>query len=215
MTATANQIITQAKKWLGLRESTGSHKVIIDTYNSHKPRARGYKLKYTDAWCAGYVSAVAIACKATDIIPTEVSCPKMIDLCKKKGIFIENENRVPALGDIVFYDWQDNGKGDNKGASDHVGICISVDTKNKTFEVIEGNYNNKVGIRELKINGKYLRGFAVPKYSKVSAAKKSNAEIAKEVIKGKWGNGSARKKKLEKAGYNYSEIQKIVNTYYK
>lgn len=41
--------------------------------------------------------------------------------------------------------------------------------------------------------------------------KKSNEEIAREVIAGKWGNGAVRKNKLTKAGYNPSEIQKIVN----
>ena len=41
--------------------------------------------------------------------------------------------------------------------------------------------------------------------------KKSNEQIAKEVIEGKWGNGKDRKKKIEAAGYNYNEIQKIVN----
>lgn len=44
---------------------------------------------------------------------------------------------------------------------------------------------------------------------------KSNAEIAKEVMAGKWGNGDARKKALEAAGYNYAavqaEVQKLVN----
>lgn len=42
-------------------------------------------------------------------------------------------------------------------------------------------------------------------------AKKSNEEIAQEVIKGLWGNGAARKKRLTDAGYNYSVIQAIVN----
>lgn len=41
--------------------------------------------------------------------------------------------------------------------------------------------------------------------------KKSNEEIANEVIAGKWGNGDARKSALQNAGYNYSEIQSIVN----
>jgi len=41
--------------------------------------------------------------------------------------------------------------------------------------------------------------------------KKSVAEIAKEVVNGNWGNGDERKKKLEAAGYNYSEVQKEVN----
>lgn len=36
--------------------------------------------------------------------------------------------------------------------------------------------------------------------------------IAKEVIAGKWGNGTTRKTKLEKAGYNYSKVQAKVNS---
>lgn len=41
--------------------------------------------------------------------------------------------------------------------------------------------------------------------------KKSNEEMANEVIAGKWGNGDERKKKLEASGYDYNAIQKIVN----
>ena len=47
--------------------------------------------------------------------------------------------------------------------------------------------------------------------AKPIATKKSVTEIAKEVIAGKWGNGTDRKTKLEKAGYNYNEVQKKVN----
>lgn len=42
-------------------------------------------------------------------------------------------------------------------------------------------------------------------------SKKSNEEIAREVILGKWGNGYARKTRLTKAGYDYKKIQSIVN----
>lgn len=41
--------------------------------------------------------------------------------------------------------------------------------------------------------------------------KKSNEEIAKEVIRGDWGNGADRKARLEAAGYDYDTIQGIVN----
>lgn len=44
-----------------------------------------------------------------------------------------------------------------------------------------------------------------------SPQKKTNEEIAKEVIQGKWGNGQARKDVLTKAGYNYNTIQSIVD----
>lgn len=40
---------------------------------------------------------------------------------------------------------------------------------------------------------------------------KSNLEIAKEVLEGKFGNGAERRKKLTEAGYNYDDIQGIVN----
>lgn len=44
-----------------------------------------------------------------------------------------------------------------------------------------------------------------------TAAKKSVTEIAKEVIAGKWGNGSERKQKITQAGYDYSAVQAEVN----
>ena len=40
---------------------------------------------------------------------------------------------------------------------------------------------------------------------------KSIEEIAKEVIDGKWGNGTERKQRLTEAGYNYDEVQAKVN----
>ena len=45
----------------------------------------------------------------------------------------------------------------------------------------------------------------------VYPAKKSVDEVAREVIQGKWGNGSERKNRLTAAGYNYNEVQKRVN----
>ena len=45
--------------------------------------------------------------------------------------------------------------------------------------------------------------------------KKSNEEIAQEVLKGLWGNSITRKKLLTMAGYDYKAIQKIVNASYK
>ena len=46
---------------------------------------------------------------------------------------------------------------------------------------------------------------------KTTTPTKSITEVAKEVLAGKWGNGDNRKKKLEAAGYNYSQVQAKVN----
>lgn len=158
----ARKVVEQAQAWIDRKERNGSHQEIIDIYNAHKPLARGYKVKYTDAWCATFVSAVAIKLGYTDIIPTECGCEKMIALLKAKGAWVEDENRTPKAGDIIFYDWEDNGKGDNKGYADHVGIVESVDGSKIT--VIEGNYNDSVARRTIEVNGKYIRGYGVPKY---------------------------------------------------
>lgn len=45
-------------------------------------------------------------------------------------------------------------------------------------------------------------------------SKKSNEDVAVEVVRGEWGNGAERMKRLEEAGYNYRAVQAIVNTYY-
>lgn len=161
------KLVDTAVSYLGCKESNGSHKKIIDLYNSHKPLARGYKVKYTDAWCSTYASAIAIACGFTDIIPTECGCQKHIELFQKLGSWKENDTFIPSPGDYVFYDWQDSGAGDNRGAADHVGIIVSVSGDN--IKVIEGNMSNSVGYRTLKVNGKYIRGYGVPKYADKAA----------------------------------------------
>lgn len=159
-------VVNTAKSFLGCKESDGSHKKIIDLYNSHKPWARGYKVKYTDEWCSTFASAVAIKVGITDIFPTECGCEKHIGLFKDKGSWMEKDNYIPGLGDAVFYDWQDGANyatEDNTGRADHIGIVIEV--SNSHITVIEGNMNNAVGTRKITINGRYIRGFGVPKYA--------------------------------------------------
>lgn len=47
--------------------------------------------------------------------------------------------------------------------------------------------------------------------AKLQANEKTVSQLAQEVIAGKWGNGAERKNRLEQAGYNYTEIQNLVN----
>lgn len=157
------KVVSIAQSYLGCKESDGSHKKIIDLYNSHKPLARGYAMKYTDAWCSTFASAVAIAAGLTDIIPTECGCEKHIQLFKKLGSWQENDAYIPSPGDYVFYDWDDSGAGDCTGSADHVGIVEKV--SGQTITVIEGNYSDSVKRRTITVNGRYIRGYGVPKYS--------------------------------------------------
>lgn len=171
-----NHVVVTAEQWLGCKESDGSHKKIIDLYNSHKPLARSYPVKYTDEWCATYVSAVAIASGMTDIMPTECSCSKMVELYKKKDGWQEADSYVPKVGDLVMYDWADTGSGDNKGNPDHVGIVAYI--SGNSMKIIEGNKSDSVAYRALSVNGKYIRGYCLPDYaSKASGAKVEQPKV--------------------------------------
>ena len=212
---TRNRFVSQARAWLGKNETDGTHREIIDIYNGHKPLARGYAVKYTDSWCATFVSATAIVAECTDIIPTECSCQQMISLFKEMGCWVEDDTHIPLPGDIVFYDWQDSGKGDNTGWSDHVGTVERV--SGDYMVVIEGNYKDGVGRRSIQVNGRYIRGYGVPKFDaeviskEETTIKKSVDEIAKEVIAGLWKSGEERKKMLTEKGYDYEKVRITVN----
>ena len=181
----ASKVVEQAKAWIGCKEANGTHKPIIDIYNANKPLARGYKVQYTtDEWCATFVSAVAIKLGYTSIIPTECSCTKMIELLKKKGAWAESDSRKPNPGDIIFYHWGDNGKGDNTSNPNHVGIVEKV--SGFIITVIEGNKGEAVARRTIAVNGKYIRGYGVPKYDAEPKATKKPDVIYQVYADGRW-----------------------------
>ena len=201
-------------KYVGITEGSEQHKEILQIFNDSRLCTR-YKMSVGDPWCATSVSAAFIATGLSDIFPCiECSCESMINLAIAAGIWIENDAYVPDTGDVILYDWDDNGAGDCTGWSDHVGIVISCD--GSKIKVIEGNKNNTVGYRDIAVNGRYIRGFITPHYAATTtpqpSSKKSIEEIAKEVYLGEWGNGKERQSALENAGYDYQEVQKAVNT---
>ena len=169
---TAEKIIQTMVSWIG----TDKRK-IIDIYNSHEPLAKGYKVKYTDAWCDATVSAAFIVNDAVDLIgATECGVERHIYEFKKIGIWIEDGSIVPKPGDIICYNWDDSTQ-PNDGYADHIGIVESFNARE--ICVIEGNYNNAVRRRVIPIGWGYIRGYARPKYDE---AKKEEKTMCNTVI---------------------------------
>ena len=164
-----NKVVKIIKSWIGYNEANGKHKKIIDIYNGHKPLAQGYKVKYTDEWCATTVSAAFIKAGLTDIGFTECSCSRMIALYKAKGRWKESDTYKPKPGDLIMYDWQDTGKGENTGAPEHVGMVVSV--TGDTIKVIEGNKKEAVDYRSIAVGGRYIRGYCLPDYASKATKK--------------------------------------------
>ena len=163
-TISVNDALNVMRDWIGMSRSKGTHKPIIDLYNSHKPLARGYKVSYSDAYCATTISAVFIKLNATDMVGgTECGVEEYIKLFKNKGIWNEDGTIVPEPGYIICYNWDDSTQ-PNDGYADHIGMVESVDKTNRTITIIEGNLNGNVAKRTITIGWGYIRGYAIPKY---------------------------------------------------
>ena len=125
---------------------------------------------------------------------------------------------VPKVGACMVWE----GKGDLAG---HVAIVEKVYDNNHVYTSESGygsknpfwnshRYNNN-GRWGCNSNYKFL-GFIYNPAVKDEPApapkpSKSVDELAKEVIRGDWGNGQERKDRLTAAGYNYSAVQARVN----
>lgn len=230
-------VVNTALSWLGTREYSAKHQEMLDIYNAQKPLPRGTRMLSHWPWCAAYVSTVSLQCGLRDIMPTECGCPPMVRLYQELGRWVEDDAYVPSPGDVIFYDWQDTGNGDNVGQPDHVGIVLDCD--GKTMTIIEGNNANAVNKRVLEVNARYIRGFGIPDYASKANAVDPQPEprpepqpepaptpepekpaeettvdpfitqIAGQVINGKWGNGQARKDAL--AAWFVKAVQDEVN----
>lgn len=185
---------TWLKQYLGIKEGSTEHKAILAVFNDSGLCSR-YKMTTSDAWCAAAVSAAFIASSLTSIFPcAECSCANMITLAKNAGIWVEDDSYTPGIGDIIMYDWQDSGSGDNTGTPDHVGIVTAV--SGTSITVIEGNKSDTVAYRSMTVNGKYIRGYITPDYASVASSGSSSSSSSSNSSS---GTATSTKKATEPA----------------
>jgi len=151
MAYTVAKVINEARKYIGLNEDDGSYKTLIDVYNSQDPLPGGYRMKYSDPWCAAGLTAIFMLAGMKDVIPAE---------CNAERMYSKGKTVIPITkireGDLIFYDWNTDGK------RDHVGIIEGI--SNNIITVIECNYNNRVGRRLIHIDSPTINGIIRPEY---------------------------------------------------
>lgn len=102
----------------------------------------------------------------------------------------------------------------NNGGDGHIGIIKSI-IKVGELVILQGENQGSIRVNAIQRNlSDFLGAFRYKGWQNAAqpvTKKKTDTEIAKEVIKGLWGNGDERKQRLTKAGYNYNTIQGIVN----
>lgn len=199
-------LLEAAVSFLGCNEKLGTHRQIIDLYNTLNPLPRKYKVKYTDKWCMTFVSACAVKAGKHNMFPYECSCQQAIEKLIAYGLWVENDAYIPEPMDLIFYHWGHTEDKDCIHNPNHVGIVGYRD--NDGLHIIEGNYQDSVKWRIIPVNYKYIRGYGITSnlYSLLD-----NNIIAQQVRSGLWGNNPERRIKLAQCGYNPDAIQAIVN----
>ena len=116
-----------------------------------------YGFSSREEWCACFVSWCADQCGYIEagVIPKFSLCSAGMEWFESRGQFMDG-SYVPATGDLVFFDWG------NDGSIDHVGIVESV--VDGTVYTVEGNSGDKVARRSYPIGYGQIVGYGVPAY---------------------------------------------------
>lgn len=155
------------------------------------------------SWCSSNASndnrAITIECASDAYEPYAIndkvykSLIKLcVDICKRNGI---KELKWKADKSLV-------GQVDKQNMTVHRWF--------NAYKSCPGEYiYSRLGKIAAEVNAQL--GVNTTTKNTETTKKKTNAEIAKEVIRGDWGNGIERKQKLTAAGYNYEAVQKEVD----
>lgn len=161
-----------------------------------------------------------------------------VDICKRNGktklLWFADKNKtlayVPADNEMVLtvHRWFANTECCGDWLYARLGDVADKVTERLTTEQQKSDilYRVQVGAFSVKANAENMlkklkdagfEGFIVTVEVDnnapvpAPASKKSVDELAREVIQGKWGNGTDRKNRLTQAGYDYSEVQARVD----
>lgn len=226
MSCTASKVIAVAVAEIGYKEKASNSQLDTPSANAgsanYTKYARDFDNLYPNwyngkkngyAWCDmfvdwcfltafGYAKALELLCQPEK--SAGAGCTYSAGYYKKKGQFYTSG---PKPGDQIFF-------GTSISNCSHTGIVEKIDGS-KVY-TIEGNTSDQVARRSYALTNSTIVGYGRPKYdaedtTPTTGNSKTVAELAKEVLEGKWGNGDARKTALTAAGYDYEAVQKAVN----
>lgn len=180
--------------------------------------AKKYSKYYSDARKAKSIERGDIGQKVHD-------CSGLI-----KGALMSKDANMPAiytakydLNAKLFYD-NASEKGDIGSIPEIIGLGVVNETRSHIGVYIGGGRVIQAKGFDYGVVESDLSGFThwcklpffdyiveTPAVTPVDTPKKPTDVIADEVIAGNWGNGEERRQRLTEAGYNYDEVQGIVN----
>ncbi|MDO4312460.1 MAG: CHAP domain-containing protein, partial [Eubacteriales bacterium] len=154
----AEDVLAVAESQLGYRESTSDY--IVDENDEVKGYTcygDWYGNPYGD-WCAEFVSFCMRYANVVNM-PYDSDCANWIAVLSDEeyGLYEKAEEYQPNPGDIIFFDWEQD------GISDHVGIVeeftASTETENGTVRTIEGDSEDAVSRVTYSVDNPAILGY--------------------------------------------------------
>jgi Membrane-bound metallopeptidase len=148
---------------IGRAFTAGGNQVIVEIASAQvgnkggQPYWSWYGFKSRIAWCACYVSWCADQCGYIDagIIPKFSLCSDGVAWFKKNGQW-QDRNYLPQAGDLIFFDWEGDGR------CNHVGIVEKCE--DGVVYTIEGNSGNACKRQHYAVGSRKIYGYGCPMY---------------------------------------------------
>jgi hypothetical protein len=161
MASTAAALLAEAEKWLGYKEGANNHTKFGEWYAT---LVHDTSFAYA-SWCDEYASYCGYASGNADIVGEFAYCPSHVNFFKNRGQWHKATESIKK-GDIVFFDWDDD------GVADHVEIARADSAPGATIATIGGNTSSGLAGSQSNGDGVYERiryrsdvlGFGRPAY---------------------------------------------------
>ena len=155
-------VIAIAKTQLGYSESAKNYVVGEDgTGRGYTRYGDWFGCPYGD-WCAMFAS-FCIHYADVEGMPLDMSCPSWIEELRALNLYRParsgdpQQQYIPVAGDLVFYDWEQD------GISDHVGLVVQVtpatEEEAAKFITLEGNVEGRVQYMSYALDNPVILGF--------------------------------------------------------
>ena len=145
-----SDLMAQRMGWTGYGDKQYVPHVLRYYVFGRIPTGAGNQAIVQIAWCAdqcGYIES--------GVIPKFSACSGGVAWFESRGQFRDG-SYVPVAGDIIFFDWG------NDGSINHVGIVENV--IDGRVHTIEGNSGNKCAKRSYAIGDNRIYGYGTPAY---------------------------------------------------
>lgn len=135
--------------YAGVREGSTLHLEILAHYNKITPLPRQHTANKSDSWCAIFLNGIGWLVGFRGW-PWECSCTLIREEAKRRGIWKAGWTGKLQVGDWIVYNW------DGKGGAEHIGAIVAI--FGNSVWVAEGNYDDAVKIRRIKIGDTRVEG---------------------------------------------------------